>query len=59
MVEIEKIESYNDVDDTWEKESWALFRNKYRFTFKNESKLAIQKEIEELESKINELKKLL
>lgn len=52
--DIEKIEVYDDNNNTWNKQYWLL--NKYRFTFKTESKLAIQKEIKELENRIKELK---
>ena len=55
MSKVEKIEYY--YNGKWQVAD--VFDDKYRFTMKDESKLKIQQEIEELENKINELKKQL
>ena len=55
--EVEKVEFYHSYDDVWYE--MDLDEEKYRFTFKDEIKLKLEKKIKELEDEINELKKQL
>ena len=55
MSKVEKIEYY--YNGKWQVAD--VFDDKYRFTFKDENKIKIHKEIEDLENRINELKKQL